>query len=368
MTASIPSSALVLDRLIALDGERWGHGLTPQQCQRLIARYGSQSSGYFNLQEGVQRFGIEDVGFLAYFPMKTFMGRVNVVFANPVCAPSVRPWLLRAFLNRAKGRTFFVGIDDAVARDLRELGYNINEMGTEFSVPLADFDVRGKHKKQLRHAANLGERCGVVVKEQRWHEVNQSEVVRISEEWRRHKAVSSRELRLLTRPPVFDNEWAVRKFYCYEGERLLGYVFFDPFYKDGKIVGYTANILRQDLANTHSGLLDFVILEAMKQFRAEGIEWVSLGISPLHNVQQMAGDRPIIRKICQSLYEYGNKFYAFKALAYHKTRYRGEETKWYVATDDIPAFKVAWTILRATGILGQVRLGQTGGSIMAGLL
>lgn len=367
MTASIPSSALVLDRLIALDGDR-GHSLTLQQCQKLIARYGSQSSGYFNLQAGVQRFGIEDVGFLAYFPMRTFMGRVNVVFANPVCAPSVRPWLLRAFLHRTQGRTFFVGVDSEVADDLRDLGYNINEMGTEFSVSLDEFNVRGKDKKQLRHAANLGKRTGVVVKEQTWDEVNQSEVIRISEEWRRHKAVSNRELRLLTRPPVFQDEWQVRKFYCYEGDRLLGYVFFDPYYENGRIVGYTANILRQDLSNTHSGLLDFIIIEAMNKFREEGIKNLSLGISPLHGVDKVQGERTIVRKISQFLYKYGNKFYAFKALAYHKSRYRGTETKWYVATDDIPALKVAWTVLRATGILGQVRIGQTGGSIMAGLL
>ena len=367
MTASIPSSALIIDRLSALDSDRT-RSLTAPQCQKLIARYGVQSSAYFNLQEGVQRFGIEDVGFIAYFPMRTVMGRVNVVFANPICDNGIRGWLLRAFLNRVPGRTFFVGIDAGCAEDLRRIGYKSNEMGTEFAVRIADFDVKGKHKKQLRHAANLGERTGVVVREQTWDQVDQAQVERISEAWRRHKAVSSHELRLLTRPPVFNDEWGVRKFYCYEGDRMLGYVFFDPFYENGKVVGYTANILRQDLSHSHSGLLDFVILEAMNTFRAEGIEWLSLGISPLYNVAAIDGDRPVIRKICQFLYEKGNKFYAFKALAYHKSRYRAEETKWYIATDDIPAFKVAWTVLRGTGILGQVKLGQTGSSIMAGLL
>ena len=367
MTASIPSSALILDRLALLESAT-DHSLSLQQCQRLIARFGGQSSAYFNLQEGVQRFGIDEVGFIAYFPMRTIMGRVNVVFANPVCDPAARPWLMRAFLNRVPGRTFFVGIDADVARDLRAIGYNINEMGTEFSIPIADFDVKGKHKKQLRHAANLGERCGVVVREQTWDEVDQAQVMQISDAWRSHKAVSSRELRLLTRPPVFNDEWGVRKFYCYDGDRLLGYVFFDPYYKNGKVVGYTANILRQQFDNVPSGLLDFIILEAMNIFRAEGIEWLSLGISPLHGVAPVEGERKIVRKICSFLYEHGNKFYAFKALAYHKSRYRGIETKWYVATDDIPALKVAWTILRGTGILGQVKLSPAGASIMAGLL
>ena len=44
--------------------------------------------------------------------------------------------------------------------------------------------------------------------------------------------------------PTFENEWAVRKFYCYKGDELLGFVFFDPFFENGKTIGYTANILR----------------------------------------------------------------------------------------------------------------------------
>ncbi|MDX5298710.1 MAG: DUF2156 domain-containing protein, partial [Gammaproteobacteria bacterium] len=240
---------------------------------------------------------------------------------------------------------------------LRAIGFHINEMGTEFSVRIADFNVEGKHKKQLRHAANLGKRCQVSVQELRWHEVDQRAVLDISEQWRQHKAVSSHELRLLTRPPVYNEEWAVRKFYAFDASgKILGYVFFDPFFRDGKVIGYTANILRQCMDEVPAGLLDFIVLEAMERFRHEGVEWLSLGISPLHNVQAVPGDRPGIRAVCKMLYEKGNKFYAFKALAYHKSRYRGEESKWYLATDDISVVKVAWTMLRGTGVLGQAHI------------
>lgn len=356
MTASIPSSVLILDRLAELNSMPSAH-LSSAQCQRLIKRFGTQSSAYFNMQEGALRFGMEDVGFVAYLPLRTLMGLVNVVFTNPVCDPSTQPVLLRRFLDELPGRKMFVGIDADVARDLRAIGFKINEMGTEFSIRIEDFNVEGKHKKQLRHAANLGKRCGIDVREQRWHDVDQKAVQNISDQWRSHKAVSNNELRLLTRPPVFNEEWGVRKFYAYDKTgKMLAYVFFDPFYQGGKVVGYTANILRQDKGDVPAGLLDFVILEAMEIFRAEGIELLSLGISPLYNIEAMPGDRAGLRKVCQTLYEKGNKFYAFKALAYHKTRYRCEESKWYMATDDISVMKICWTMLRGTGVMGQARL------------
>lgn len=290
---------------------------------------------------------------MAYAPVKTLLGRINVVFSNPVCDERGRRWLLREFLNSVPGRALFVGVDGGAAEDLRMLGYTINEVGTEFSFRIPGFSVAGKRKKQLRHAANLGEREGLSVIEQAEANVDSAGARRISESWRLSKAVKQRELRLLTRPPQFSDEWKVRKFYCYQEGRMLGYVFFDPFFKDGAVVGYTANVLRQDTESSPSGLLDYIILEAMKTFELEGIEQVSLGISPAYNVQACAGDSKLIRGICRLLYEKGNSFYAFKALSYHKSRYRAKETKWYLASKNTPVLTLLWTILRGTGILGR---------------
>lgn len=331
----------------------WREGLSTAECRPLIQHYGRQSSAYFNLQSDVQRFGDPRLGFVAYAPVNTLFGRVNIVFANPVCAPSIQPLLLRQCLERVPGQFLFSGIDDDVTGDLRALGFTINAMGSEFRVRIADFDTVGRDKKQLRHAGNLGNRCGLRVVEQQAREVDPQQMERISRLWRQHKQVRNHELRLLTRPPVFQDEWGVRRFHAYDQKnQLLGYVFFDPFFENGEVVGYTANILRQDLENSPSGLLDFIILEAMARFHEEGIEYLSLGISPLHNIEAIPGDKPLIRYVAQRLYRHGNHLYAFQSLAYHKTRYRGEETRWYLACRETSTLKVAWSLLRGTGILG----------------
>ncbi len=331
----------------------WREGLSAAQCRPLIQHYGRQSSAYFNLQSDVRRFGDPRLGFVAYAPVNTLLGRVNIVFANPVCAPSIQSLLLRQCLEQVPGQFLFSGIDDSVTGDLQALGFTINAMGTEFRVRIPAFDTVGRDKKQLRHAGNLGRRCQLRVREQQAREVDTRQMERISRHWRQHKRVRSHELRLLTRPPVFSDEWGVRRFYAYDREdRLLGYVFFDPFFENGNVVGYTANILRQDMEQSPSGLLDFIILEAMECFHREGIEYLSLGISPLHNIEAIPGDNPLIRHVAQFLYRHGNRLYAFRSLAYHKTRYRGEETRWYLASRETSTLKVAWSLLRGTGILG----------------
>ncbi|MDX1588008.1 MAG: DUF2156 domain-containing protein [Oleiphilaceae bacterium] len=320
-------------------------------CQQFLTLYGSQSSAYFTLQQKALRFAVPGLGFVAYQPVQWPGLRFNVVFANPICDPRTRPWLMRAFLQQVPGRHLFMGIDQDVAEELRTMGLRINQFGTEFSIDSREFSVRGKDKKQIRHAANLGRRMPVRVLEQPWEAVDGDAVQGISRRWCRHKAVANRELSLLTRPPVMGDEWRVRKFYGYVDGKLMGYVFFDPYFRDNRVIGYTANILRQDPEQAPAGLLDCIVLQAMAQFHREGVHELSLGIAPLYNIHPLPGDRWLLRRLGQLLYRHGNRFYAFQALSYHKTRYRGREKRWYIATDDSSALSILWSVLQGTGVL-----------------
>jgi len=329
-----------------------GNKLTISQRQELVRLYGYQSSAYFNLQEGVEHFGFEGLGFLSYYPQKTPLGLVNIIFTNPVCHPDHMKRLIGSFFAMVPGRTVFLGVDRTMADYLSDFDFKSNQMGTEFAMPIQSYEIKGKSKKHLRHSANLGKRCDLTVKEQTWSEVDTEAVEAISNKWRGSKATKKGELKLLTRPPEFKDGWGVRKFYCYQGDKLLGYVFFDPYFKDGKVTGYCANILRKDPEARPSDLLDFTILEAMKVFKSEGIEGLSLGISPMFQVEPEENDRFGLRKVQNLMYKYANSLYAFQALAYHKTRYRADETKWYICTDDTSLTKVVTSILLGLNLLG----------------
>ncbi len=319
--------------------------------QKYLTQFGDQPNSYFHLQAGVNHFSVPGVGFLTYFTQPGLVSRTHVVFAKPVCSDADMGPLLDAFLSEVKGRFIFAGMEAKVAEILRVRGFCINEFGVDFTIPLSGYVIQGKEMKYLRTVLNNAKK-GIAIRELRWDEVDGPEVERISSAWRGTKAVKKRELKLLTRPPQFRDEWAVRKFYCFKDGRLVGFVFFDPFFKDGRTVGYTANILRSEPDVKPRGILDFCILTAMETFREEGVEFVSLGLAPLHDIQPHPHERPRLRQILEFAHERGNALYSFKDLAFHKTRYRARETKLYgcVARDSNDLL-TTWAGLRATNTL-----------------
>ena len=316
----------------------------------LVQQFGYQSSSYFSLQSGVDHIGIAGLGFIAYYPQRCLGSTYNIAFTNPVCAIEDIP-LLVSCLERVTGhKTVFMAVDKACADQLIALDYSCNDMGLEYQIPLSRYVVEGKKMKYLRWAANLGKR-GFIVKEQAWDEVDVEQAKHISLLWRHTKAVKDKELRLITRPPEFTEEQGVRKFFCYFEGELVGYVFFDPFFKNGKLIGYTANILRGRKDILPNGFLDFTVLEAMKVFQQEGVATLSLGISPLFNIEQHSHEITWVRLLQNLMFRFGSSLYAFKALAYHKTRYRAEATMWYqCAPPNASRIKVTTAVLKSINV------------------
>ncbi len=108
-----------------------------------------------------------------------------------------------------------------------------------------------------------------------------------SDEWRQGKTVKDREVRFVSPPFVPQPEPDVGIFTAHVGERLVGFVAFDPIYTEGRIVGYTANCLRA-YPSAPDGVVDFVIVTAMAVFCREGIARLSLGGAPAYRVSELA--------------------------------------------------------------------------------
>ena len=314
--------------------------------------FSHQSSAYFLFQQGVECYEGRKGGRVHYAPQKTPLGTVNLVFIDPLCQGADLPELLSEFDASQCVPNLYVCVSSRVAKPLRQRGYAINQIGAESKITLANFHVHGKKKKQLRHASHFGERNNCTVKELPWSEVDEAQVKDVSLAWLRSKGVNNRELRYATRPPVYGDEWQVRKFYCFHEGKVIAYVFFDPYFEDGKILGYCANILRARPEKACNGALDYTILEALKVFQDEGVPELSLGVAPFSNIQSDPDERPAIRVFSQFFYDYGSYFYACKGLAYHKSRYRPIETPWYLCSKDIGLVRLYWALLFGLKVAG----------------
>ena len=318
--------------------------------RRYFLAHGAESNAYFHFQEGLQYFHRPGVGFLSYYPQPAFGGRVPVVFLKPVCADRHLPELLQAFLATWPGPAMFMGMDAACAHLLGTMGFSVNEFGVEFNIPIQEHRIHGRAMRHLRTVLHHGAR-GVTVRELPAEAVPVADQQAISDAWLRSHRIHQRELRFLTRPPRFGPEWQVRKFFCFKDGRLVGFVFFDPFFRDGRCLGYCANILRCLPGLRPTGVVDFAILTALNQFREEGLETLALGVCPLHDLGRHPGEDRLLRIGGQQVYRWGSFLYNFKELAFHKSRFHGQARKLYFCKRGLGVMASLGLGLRATNVL-----------------
>ena len=318
--------------------------------QAFLVAYGQQSNAYFNLQEGVSYFDMPGVGFISYFSARFPIRKINIVFSRPVCAPEHMGRMLDAFGRNHRGSTIFAGMDSEMALLLQERGYEVTPLGTDFHLDIPSFSLTGNKKKYLRKAKRIGAEQ-ITVREQRWSEVNQEEARAISERWLSTKKGRGKELRVLTRPPIFAPAWGIRRFFGYDSKgKMLGYAFFDPYFKEGQIAGYTANILRRR-PEAPSVLLDYITMYAMDVFEEDGVPEMSLGMSPLHGVREHKSKSTLLRRALEMAYQYGGRFYSFKSLAFHKSRWRAEPEMLFACTKDISTLRAILFTLKICNVV-----------------
>mmetsp|Transcript_99964 Transcript_99964/g.214105 ORF Transcript_99964/g.214105 Transcript_99964/m.214105 type:complete len:365 (+) Transcript_99964:94-1188(+) len=324
--------------------------LSFDQRRNYMRRFGRFPSAYLHLQDGLKHFELLDVGLVTYYA-GDLLGRMNLVCAPPLCVPDRVELLVDHFLREVPGQMIFGGVDAATAKCLRCHGYQTTVLGTDFSIPVQNFQIAGGRMKHLRRIRNL-HRQGLVVREQTWDEVDQDTVRAISDAWLGSKSGPQKELRALTRPAEFADEWQVRKFYVYGSDgAMLGFVHFDPYFRRGRVLGYTANILRAWPEARPHGLLDYAVLCALEKFRDEGVEALSLGMSPLHGIRRTPGDNEALAWLLNTTYEYGEAIYPFKGVASHKSRWRGDQAPLYACTKDVDPLRAVLFTLQMTNTL-----------------
>lgn len=286
-----------------------------------LRSFGRGSLAYSSLQEGLQYF-MHEHGYIAYRQLKDGKNSV-VVLADPICAPEHRREFLDAFL-KFKSDPVFLHVTHDTGEILNELGFKVNELGVETFIDIQDFDLVGNKKQQLRQSRNNGRKDGLeVVELDSVDNTTLRAFKKISDDWLKEKVTSDSEMRFIVRPMVYVDELDVRKFVAKLNGEIVGYVIFDPMYENGESIGYIANHLRTNLRRSYS-VVDFIILEAMDKFKAEGKKELSLGLSPLAKVDDQGEftHSKLLAAHFRYAYEKANYLYNFKNLAQHKLKYR----------------------------------------------
>jgi len=318
-----------------------------------LRMHGSNCMSYSSLQEELHHFVLEGIGYIAYLPFRHFLWSPRghrIVIGDPICDPQHYSLILEAFLAESE-RAIFVHIGLPCGDVLAKLGVQVNGFGIETTLPCNDFELGGKARAKLRQWRNKCQREGVVIKEQNIESFAEVATVKeLSDAWLKTKG--TREYGILSRPFSYQAEPEVRYFWAYQQDKLIAMAVFDPIYKNNEVIAYYHNVDRI-LPDAPNGTGAYLILEAMNQFRQEGKEFISLGMSPLFRIQSSPNHNKNqqTQRILKHTYNKLNFIYPFKGNASHKQKFAGNQSQVYIAATQGNNLWQVLILLKALGSL-----------------
>lgn len=302
-----------------------------------LKHYGQGSLAYATLQQGMEYF-VHPKGYLAFttavHPVFARKGK-RIVLGDPVCAAADTEEVIRDFV-RLNPHCVFVVISEQCATLVRTMGFKVNTVGYEPVLPVQSYNTQGNWKELdlIKRARNEAKREGIVIREVDIETVSPDALEELSRRWLDGKTVNDREIWVYARRPVYQPEPDVRKFAAFDKNGgLIGYAFYDPIYRDGRIIGYSANTVRCD-EKKYGRLATAVHMAAMDVFRGEGVEEFNLLMCPFDKVEQgKYCDDWGTKFFFKTSVRYGNEIYNFKGLSFHKSKYRGQDKFVYFASN-----------------------------------
>ncbi|ROS76172.1 lysylphosphatidylglycerol synthetase-like protein (DUF2156 family) [Curtobacterium sp. PhB130] len=212
-------------------------------------------------------------------------GTVAVTLGGPFGYDDARVPALAAFARHCDDNGWtpvFYGVDEAVASPLRALGWGTLPVAEDADFDPRDWTTSGKKKQDVRTSVNRAAREGTTATWASWQDLPAAttrQIEAISEEW-----VADRELPEMgfTLGGVDEmRDPAVRTLVAQDsGGTVLAVTSWLPSYRQGRVVGWTLDVMRRTGA-APNGVMEFLVASAADRMRTDGIERLSLSAAPL---------------------------------------------------------------------------------------
>lgn len=304
-----------------------------------LEEHGRHCMAFTSLEPTLEHFVVDGLGYIAFKRFKHwFWARKErtIVLADPICSIENTPKLLDLFVAEHPN-SIFVQSSRRFAEILDKKGFQVNQFGIETDLYTDNFDMAGKARAKLRQWRNKCQREGVLIMEKPIGEsLDHQELKDLSKVWLDKKGGS--EYSFLVRPLQYQSETDVRYFWAYlpngNDKKLIGFAMFDPIYSDNKVIGYYHNIDRIAEDAPH-GTSASIVLHALDVFKKDGLNKISLGMSPLSLQRGLSSElnfNMFTRKSFWYAFENLNSIYPFKGNATHKNKFNGDKTPVYISS------------------------------------
>ena len=243
----------------------------------LVRRHGSDTLAYFKLrQDKHYLFSEDNRAFLGY----RVESGVLVVSGDPVGPTEAIPELLRAlaiFAEQRGLRIAALGVSEQLRPLFEQLGLRALYVGDEAIVETRSFSLEGRAIRKVRQSVSRAEKAGYTTRLVEAGDLDDATFTALeglSETWRGGAAERSFSMAMdaLRR----DDEHDTLLLIAHDGDGYArGFLHFVPSF--GRAAA-SLSLMRRD-PKTPNGLTEFMVVKAIEQLRARGIDEVSLNFA-----------------------------------------------------------------------------------------
>ncbi|MGV8940869.1 MAG: bifunctional lysylphosphatidylglycerol flippase/synthetase MprF [Lysobacter sp.] len=253
------------------------------------------------------------------FVMMQRYGGSLIAMGDPVGPPEVARalvWRFRERADRLGMRPVFYQVGERYWQTYLDLGLSLVKLGEEALVPLADFDLQGRARAELRQAWNRGTRSALVFRVAAASEVDalMPTLAAISDDWLGEKSGSEKGFSLGHFDPVYLRRFPVAMIEVEGRVVAFANLWLAPAGGD-----FSVDLMRY-LSDAPKGTMDFLFIELLLWGRANGYARFSLGMAPLSGLatHRLAGHWSRVGNL---IARHGERFYDFGGLRHFKAKF-----------------------------------------------
>ena len=307
---TIKKTELAVENLYTANNER---------LLALVQKHGYEHQSFLSLYDGSEVWFTDDNNAAVVFRR---VGRVAIVTAAPMAAREDLEAVTRNFLSFCQQQNLdclMLPISREFSEVARRCGMGLLPVGESGYFKLPEWKPAGDRGKKVRAGVNQARGAGLTVKafdpESEMSFIRRKEIDQLCHDWIESREIDALGWLLELHPFKFSEQ--KRYFLAHNAEgKLEGMLACSPI--PARHGWYLEDLLRS--SDSHRGVSELLVVEALKQLATEGAELATLGTSPLANLA--LGDQfRIVTRVLQIIYEHFDSYYHFKQLHRFKAKF-----------------------------------------------
>lgn len=306
-------------------------------------------SGFLALSPHNQQFTVTNLpGFIAYREQ----GQHWISFGGVHAPVDAQSELLRQFLTQAqqqRRKVLAVQVRQNQVPLFQQFQATINQLGSNFSLNLKNYNLAGTRKMKLRHKIKQAQQAGLHIVEIGVElprdETIFAQLLTISAHWLAAKR--KKELNFMIGEIGTPAEMQRRIFVTLNASNQpIGFITYVPAW--GERPGYLHDLTRR-LPNAPPGAMELCNIRALQRLQAEGVAWLHFGFTPfIVEAPELPSANRTMARLVRWLRQYGRIIYPAASQAAYKLKWGIDSIEPEYIIGFPLSFRAIWDLLVLT--------------------